>query len=190
MDWIKKFFSQANKEPIALVAVALTIIGFIYERDFFQRLLRVEPTITAYHLQVENGRCPMVAFDVENAGTEVAEGIRISILKDWITARGDEELHIFSFEDALIGRNEPFIMERRSRLDVVTELNDNSFVIPELLPGEYVQRILMTGLTPEMSDARAALANDPIHRTRPKIGQASYKGGILNVNRIGDCLNE
>ncbi len=188
MKLFRRLKEQAFKEPLALFAVLLTALGFIYERDFFQRWLRVEPTVTAYHVEQHDGRCPLVAFEVVNEGSEVASNIRISILEDWITARGDEDLFILTFEEALMEPGADTAMKRRDPLNVEAALTGNVFSIPQLQPGEYVQRLLLIRTSANMAEARRAMADDPEDRTRPRIAQATYDGGRLDVERNGECL--
>lgn len=189
MRWIRSLTANAWKEPIALAALALTMLSFIYEREFFQRWLRIEPEVIAYHLETSDGRCPMIAFEVINNGPDAAHDIRLSVLEDWITARGDESIGIYTFEGALIGANESTPMERRQTLDVVTEIVGKSrFIIPELQPGEYVQRLVLRDSVSDMDLARSKLAKDERHKNRPAIGHASYQDGKLEVERHGECI--
>ena len=190
MEWLRQFQDRAYKEPIALVAVILAGISLFIDREWFHSLLRTHPTVAAYHVLQSNGTCPMVGFEVVNNGGKPAHNIRISILEDWITARGDEELLVMGPEDALIGPNEPTAMERRDPLDVPTLFQGNVLIIPVLHPGEHVQRWLNIAVSSHTTTARSMLANDPDHRTRPRIGQASYTNGVLSVARNGDCLDE
>lgn len=189
VNWFRNLAKQAGNEPLALIAILLTTLGFIYEREFFQDWLRVEPAITAYHSAQQDGRCPMVAFEVENDGSKIVSNIRITILEDWITARGDEQLFIYTFEEAFVPPNEQTIMLRRDPLDVSATMEGNTFVIPELQPGQYVQRLIPRSVSAIMNDAREALADDPRHWNRPRIGQATYEHGLLPVKHIGECLS-
>lgn len=189
MTPFERFKAAIRKEAIALAALCLAALSFVADREVFQRWWRTEPTITTYHVLNSEGRCPVAAFEIENRSNAPVANLRLTIEEDWITRRGDDAILIETFESAGIAPREATVMPRRPPLTIETLIQGNVFVVPLLMPGDYVQRLVFRERSPAMARAREALADDPRTRSLPRIARATYDGGQLTVGRIGACLS-
>src|SRR3546814_6737876 len=95
-----------KREPLAGMAILLTATLSILQSDWFGRLFESSVELDAYYSIVPDGRCSLVALSVENKTRKAVSDIRVSIVADWLTKSGREELLLFDRHSGMIGPGE------------------------------------------------------------------------------------
>ena len=180
--------TYAKKELTAWVALVFTTLTFVIDFEVVKNSFRAKQIVIAYLAETSDGRCPVAAFEILNKTSKTLFDVRLVIQEGWITNHGDDKLLVFTFEEAFISPGETTPIRRKPKLDVHTELSGARFVIPRLLPGEYVQRLVLRSVDTNMDKAHAKMADDPVQRVLPTTSYATFENGKLEMRKTGFCL--
>ena len=173
---------------VAILGLLVSIFGGYKDWTWLHTSGDKKPIVLAYHGEVEDGRCPLMEFEIINGSVETLENVQIKIKEDWITKRGDESLLILSFEEALIPPGMPTLMIRRETLDIKTEFDGGTLIVPKLQPGSYIQRVVARIRDESLAAAKRELAQNEKTRILPAVAHASHDGGEIKIVAAGECL--
>lgn len=181
-------FRNIKNEPLAAIALLVTILLSVVQSDWFENLISPKVEIDAYYVLSRDGRCSLLALSVNNVTDSQATDIRINILTDYLVRNGKESIEIGSRSEMLIGAGEVMPLAFREELNIEHETSDHLIAIPSLLPGEYVDLFLARAVKSEFDVARNKLVEEDRYKNTPRIGTAAYKDGSIKINQHGGCL--
>ena len=188
---LKQIVRNASREPLAAVAILLTIILAVLQSDWLEERLEAEVAITAHYDEAADGRCSLLAFSIDNHTDRAAIDVKISIIADSFVNLGQAQLSYFSRADALIGTNEPMPITYREDLGVNYAFASRVLRIAVLRPGDYVDFFRTVSVTTEIAQFRRNQASDNDRsRFTPRIGNASHAAGRIEITNRGACFRE
>ena len=186
MNLIRKI----RDEPLAAIAIILTIILAVLQSDWFAKLLSKNVKIIAFHKLMDNGRCPLVALSIDNPSDKTHTDISLFVIEDWITKRGDEELIFYNRDQALIGPGELTPVAFREATDVNFIAQGSTIQVPKMLAGEYLDLFVARTIKSEMNNARDKLGAETQTKFKPYIDHATSQDGVITVEYSGPCRPE
>jgi hypothetical protein len=187
---LRNILSNTKKEPLAAIAIILTIILSVLQSEWLNAWLSPSVEIEAYYSTQTDGRCSLVAFSIDNKTNNIASDIRVNIVTDWIARSGKEPLALYDRNTGLIGAEASTPIGFREVLDVKYSTEGDTLEVPVLLPGEYLDLFLGRMIDPAFAEARQQLSESDRYKFTPRIGTASYASGRLSIRNHGDCVHE
>ncbi len=190
MIGLTPLYEHSKREPLAAVAIVLTVFLAIAQSEWFGNLFRPSVEVAAHYQKSDDGRCSLTALSVDNRTSGAASDIRVSIITDWIVRSGREDLVLFDRETGLIAADEKSPIKFREVQDVKYAVEGDTIVIPTLLPGEYVDLFLGRTVDTSAAELRNKLSSDDRYIFTPRVGIATSAGGRLKVIDHGECIRE
>ena len=135
---LKRILDNILKEPLAGIAIVVTITLAIFQSEWLHKLLESEVELNAYYRTLTDGRCSLIAFSIDNKTSGVVSDLRVFVVEDWMTKSGQDDLILFDRETGLIGAGEQTPIPYRDVLDVKYYAEGHTLHIPTLFPGEYL----------------------------------------------------
>lgn len=182
--------AKALQEPLAVLVLITTVTLATLNSGWFWELFAGKIKVEAHYEAVFDGRCSLTAFSFDNHSNTVVEGIRIRVLNDWLQSVGDAKDQIGTRTSELIIPEIGTPLAYRDDLQIPFRLKAGVIEIDAVAPGEYIDFFVLfdTGKT-VVALRKVQSRNDKRHRFTPRLFSASYAGGKIAVNSIGDCLS-
>ena len=185
---MSRLLAHIRREPLAAIAVVLTVLLAILQSDWLNEMLRSKVSIVAYYEEEDDGRCSLSALSIDNHTDQAANDIRINIVPDSLVNLGEADVSFESRATGMIAPGQNMPIAYRADLGVGFLFEDTVLKIPVLMPGEYTDLFRLYSASNEVKTIRRnrAAENDR-ERFTPRIGNAAYADGRISIKNIGSC---
>ena len=78
----KSIFKHICREPIALLAIIITIIITTLQSEFFNNIISPKVEVKTVYADNPDGRCSLIAFSIDNNTKKRSDDIRITLVTD------------------------------------------------------------------------------------------------------------
>lgn len=187
---MRRIWTKAREEPLAVVGLMLTALLAILGSEWFKEAVSGKVAVRSVHQLVEDGRCSVVAFTIQNDSNKLARSIVIRLTGDWRELRGDSSFDVLSRTGALIARGSLTPLPQRIDMQVPFRFDEKSrtVTISSLAPREYMDFFVARYASTEIADQRKEeIRTDKFYFKTPRIISAFHDDGGIRLTEDIQC---
>lgn len=191
MSKLWRFFRiAAKKEPVAFIALALSLLTLLIQSELLYDKVRPKLTVVSYHEEwLGLHGCRLQQFTIDNPTNKIIGRIKIIFHVDWVTRREGTDYYLLDLtRPALLGLYSLKFRER-ALSGVEYQMSQNVLSVKELKPGEWLDLAVGYELVESSESLRKGNAQHESNYFMPRIAEAFSEDGKALVRHHPDsCL--